>query len=97
MVSSTADLVRDAWLKISEDSSVRDKWLCDETILRQIRLRLPGGTDARVGPMPPGATCKTYSNQPAGTDAARSGQCRNERSYGHGDEHDNERESARAR
>ena len=97
MVSSTADLVRDAWLKISEDSSVRDKWLCDETILRQIRLRLPGGTDARVGPMPPGATCKTYNNQPAGTDAARSGQCRDERNYGHDGERDDEREAARAR
>ena len=34
-------LVRDVWLQISEDTSLRDRWLCDETILRRIRLRLP--------------------------------------------------------
>ena len=41
MVSPTTVLVREAWLDISEDASHRDRWLCDETILRRVRLRLP--------------------------------------------------------
>ena len=41
MVSPTTVLVREAWLEISENTSHRDRWLFDETILRQIRLRLP--------------------------------------------------------
>ena len=41
MVSPTTALVRDAWLEISADSSHQDTWLCDETILRHIRLSLP--------------------------------------------------------
>ena len=47
--------------------------------------------------MPPGGTYKTYNNQPAGTDAARSGQCRDEHDSEHDDERDDEREAARAR
>ena len=41
MVSPTTVLVHEAWLQSSENTSHRDRWLCDETILRRIRLRLP--------------------------------------------------------
>ena len=41
MTFSTKDLVRSAWLEISEDPNHRDLWLCDETILRRIRSLHP--------------------------------------------------------
>ena len=41
MVSAMTVLVPDVWLKTSEGASHRDQWLCEETILRRVRLRLP--------------------------------------------------------
>ena len=41
MVSPTIVLVCEMWLEISENTSHRDWWLCDKTILQRIKLRLP--------------------------------------------------------